>query len=1000
MRLPPVPTGSGEGPETPWGATNGLLPRPALRSGHPLPGGCSHPADAHIPQAGGGRRQVAAAASAATVAGLTPTPSPAARTGGPQGPKSRQGEGEEGAGRRPEGVRRSSGRGACLALLLVIVLLSLPLAVGAQDWTLAFEDNFERAELGPDWSAMGLTRVDGGTLLMGREGDIGSSYAVCTREFKGALRLEYDAMSPVDTPCDLSAVLNGDEGGYSSGFFFGFGSQNNTTGLLLLKNQPGAEYPAIITPGKWHHVVAERDGVRFRQIIDGRVVLDYTHPGPLPGPLYPHVGFAVWHLGRFDNVRVFTKPEQVAVAQAPTPPAPGAELRVTARAYPAPGKIGVSVEVPSRAGLVAPLQVVASLRGQPAGAIASLGRVTQPGMREELIFDAADLPAGEYEATAVLTRADNSALAQASAAVNWPGRDPRFADVKALNNLVWELLDESAAAPGDLHRTHRFRLPIDRWLYVRTTAQVGEGSLAVMLDGEDPAQAIIVHDGAQRVMFAKRRATEGEHTLTVRAQGDAQLLRLEVRAICDIQHSRYPTQRWLQSNPEYDWEFISRCILPSATTIITSGDPEAIRDHIEDWVARGGRWISYTSRPGLSGNREVEQDADALFANFTARTGFTHPLMEGVLVDEFYTYEDPAYPTYIEMAKRIAQDPTLAGKSFNPYVAGRFGDDEGSIEFARWCIATGGMICREAYIAEFPTLAEGLNGLRRGAARMVDATENALPGATMHTVWVPGVFSFPWLWADGYPSVNYNAYLDMQFQYIATHPAFFGLGGMHIWRTGYTDEERVRWVGRFFAHYGIEGNTHRVTADPYMLTHIANPDFTEGLSGWTVDAASEGSIEASSYKGYGSLQGRHYRGNDTFALLRRSAERPNVLSQTIGGLQAGRLYSVKLFSADYGELQAGRSSKTVHPMSVVIEGGELIEGTKYQYQEAFPSRARIGEFTPENPLYLNLHWHVFRATGTTATLRISDWRAPNDPGGPADQALMVNFVEVKPFLPD
>lgn len=886
-----------------------------------------------------------------------------------------------------------------MRLLPVLMLIALPPAVQGADWTPAFEDNFERAELGPDWWATGLTRIEDGTLVMGREGDIGSSYALCRREFKGALRLEYDALSPVETPCDLSAVLNGDESGYASGFFFGFGSQNNTTGRFIMKNEIVAEYPAIITPGKWHHVICERDGLRFRQIIDGKTVLDYTHTGPLPGPLHPHVGFAVWRLGRFDNVRVFTKPEQVAVAQASTPSASGAELRVSVRAYPAPGKIGVSVEVPTLPAVSGPVRVVAHLRAQSGGAIPALERVTRPGMREELIFAAADLPPGEFTAD-VSVVAEGAEIASTSVRARWPGRDPRFADVKALNNFVWELLDERASSPGDLHRTHRFRLPIDRRLYVRTTADVGEGALTVMLDGDDPAQAIIVHDGAQRVMFAKRRATEGEHTITVRAQGDAQLQRLEVRAICDIQHSRYPTQQWLQSNPAYDWEWISRYILPGATTIITSGDPEPIRDHVEEWIAQGGRWISYTSRPGLSGNREVEQDADALCAEFTARPGFAHPLMEGVLVDEFYTYEDPAYPTYIEMVKRIAQDPALKGKGFFPYVAGRFGDDAGSIEFARGCIATGGMICREAYIAEFATLAEGLNGLRRGAARMVDATEDALPGAIMHTVWVPGVFSFPWPYADGYPHVNYNAYLDMQFQYIATHPAFFGLGGMHIWRSGYTDEERLRWVGRFFAHYGIEGNTHRVTADPYLLTHIVNPDFTAGLSGWTVEAASAGSVAASSYKGYGSLQGRLYRGNDTFALLRRSAERPNVLSQTIRGLQVGRLYSVKLLSADYGELQAGKSSKTVHPMSVLIEGGELIEGTKHQYQEAFPTRARVGEFTTENPLYLNLHWHVFRATGATATLRISDWRAPDDPGGAAGQELMVNFVEVKPFLPD
>ncbi|MGD9495313.1 MAG: hypothetical protein AB7Y46_03275 [Armatimonadota bacterium] len=908
-----------------------------------------------------------------------------------------------------------------MVALCALALSTVPAAAQAEGWKLAFEDDFEREELGPDWWASGLTRIEDGVLVMGREGDIGSTYALCRRDFPGAVRLEYDALAPADDPCDLSAVLNGDQSGYSSGFFFGFGSQNNTTGRFLLKNNPGADYPAVITPRTWHHVVCERDGARFRHIIDGETVLDYTHQGPLPGPLYPRIGFVTWHVGHFDNVRVFTKPEEVAVALPPAAPAVGDELRVSMRAYPAAGKIGVSVEVPMVPDLstypmpgtvqtrgefelpqiAGPVRLVCSLLGRRT--MPSIERVTQPGMREEFIFDAADLPPGEVAASVQFLVGYQVVASTASGdppRLHWPGRDPRFADVKALNNLVWELLDERASAPGDLHRTHRFRLPIDRWLYIRTTADVTDGSVAIMLDGDDPAHAIMVHDGTQRVMVAKRRATEGEHTISVRAQGDAQLQHLEVRAICDIQHSRYPTQDWLEANPEYDWEWISRYILPSATTIITSGDPEGIREHVKAWIAQGGRWICYTSRPGLSGNREVERSADALFDYYTALPGFTDPDMSGVLVDEFYTYEDPAYPAYIGMAQRIADDPALDGKAFFPYVAGRFGDDEGSIEFARWCIANGGMICREAYIAEFPTLAEGLSNLRRAAERMVDPTEDRLPGATMHTVWVPGVFSFPWLWADGYPHVNYNAYLDMQFQYIATHPAFFGLGAMHIWRSGYTDEERLRWVGRFFQHYGIEGNTHRLTADPYLLTHIANPDFTDGLSGWTVEPAAEGSIEASSWEGYGKLQGRYYRGNDTFALLRRSAERPNVLTQTIRGLQVGRLYSVKMLSADYGELQAGRSAKVLHPLSVTLDGCDLIPGAKHQYQEAFPTRQRIGEFTTENPLYLNMHWHVFRATGTTATLRISDWRAPDDPGGPAGQELMVNFVEVKPFLPD
>ncbi|MGC9319617.1 MAG: hypothetical protein ACP5KN_16420, partial [Armatimonadota bacterium] len=357
-----------------------------------------------------------------------------------------------------------------------------------------------------------------------------------------------------------------------------------------------------------------------------------------------------------------------------------------------------------------------------------------------------------------------------------------------------------------------------------------------------------------------------------------------------------------------------------------------------------------------------------------------------------------AYPSYIEMAKLLRRE--YPEKGFFPYVAGKFGLDEGSVRFAEACTAADGMICREAYLAEWPTLPQALDYMRRAPERMLFQFEGSLPDVTFETVWVPGTFSFPWPFADGFPQCNYNAYLDMQFQMLATHPAFFGLGGVHIWRSGYTDEERLRWIGRFFEHYCIEGNTSRVTADPYVLEHIANPDFTEGLDGWTVQPAAEGSIEAGEREGLGSLQGRHYRGNDTFALMERSAERPNVLRQTVTGLRVGRTYSAKVLFGDYGDLLDGTSRNARHSLSVRLDGVELIEGGKYAYHEVYPTRARVGQFTREHPYFVNMRWQVFRATSTTTTLTISDWASPDEPGGPAGQRLWMNFIEVKPYLMD
>ena len=809
---------------------------------------------------------------------------------------------------------------------LAIVAACLSVLIGASiceaaDWELKFEDDFQRDELGDAWWATGLARIEDGRLVIGREDDMGRNVVMSTREFEGAIRLEYDAMAPVENPSDLSAFINGNASGESTGYFFGFGSQLNTTGRFVLRGTKIDEYDAIITPGKSHHVIAERVGTHFRHVIDGETVLDYTHDDPLPGPLYKHVGFYVWHKAMFDNVKVFTQPEEVEVVAAVTGDLPSDELVVTPRAYPRPGKIGLSVDVPTfgeeyeqvtlRATLVAP------------AALPTITRVTVPNIREELIFDAAEIPAGEVRASVTVLSGDRviaSLSGDDAPTLDWPGRDPRFADVKALNNLVWEMVNVSGEAASASE--HTFNVPIERWLYIRTQAQVADGSVSIMLDGDDPADAVSVHDGSEGVMVAKRRVEAGEHTIHVAAEGDGRLTSLDVRAIPDVQHSRFPTTVYaIDANGQYDWEFISKYILPSATTIITSGNPDGISDRVEEWIAQGGRWIVYTSRPGLHGDREIEQSGEALFEHFSARPGFAHPLMDGVLVDEFYTLDDPAYPAYVEMAKLLAEE--YPDKGFFPYVAGRFGMDEGSVRFTEACTAADGMICREAYIAEWADLRAGLDSMRRAADRMVHPIDDAIPGVIEDTVWVPGTFSFPWPFADGFPSVNYNAYLDMQMQMLATHPAYFGLGGVHIWRSGYTDEERMRWMGRFFEHYFIEGKRSRVTSDPYLLDHIDNPDFVDRLGGWQVDQAGEDRLEPMTVEGYGKLQGRYYRGNDT-ALLMRRGEQAKAISQTIRGLQIGRTYSVKMLTADYNEFLQGESADTLHGISVELAGCEPI----------------------------------------------------------------------------
>ena len=211
----------------------------------------------------------------------------------------------------------------------------------------------------------------------------------------------------------------------------------------------------------------------------------------------------------------------------------------------------------------------------------------------------------------------------------------------------------------------------------------------------------------------------------------------------------------------------------------------------------------------------------------------------------------------------------------------------------------------------------------------------------------------------------------------------------------YADEESLRWAHKLFRHYCIEGNRTPLATDPFNLVHLANPDFADGLASWDVENAEEGAISVDSMEGFAWLQGRYpdTGEGDRFCRMRRSAKGPNRVRQTIQALEPGRLYSVKLISADVGLLH----EKQTLALSVAIDGAEILD--EFCFQFAYPScySHEVGPYTRENPAHFNFHRVVFRAKAERADLTIADWKSAEDPGGPVGQETAFNFVEVQPF---
>ena len=236
---------------------------------------------------------------------------------------------------------------------------------------------------------------------------------------------------------------------------------------------------------------------------------------------------------------------------------------------------------------------------------------------------------------------------------------------------------------------------------------------------------------------------------------------------------------------------------------------------------------------------------------------------------------------------------------------------------------------------------------------------------------------------------------DRQLNLLANDPRCFGLYGVMTYLSSYTEPEIVRWMGKLFRHYWIEGNSEPYTRDPLVLAHLVNGDFENGLAGWQVEAAETGSVAGRTSEGFSWLQGRYPMTNqgNTVLWMKRSTSKPNSIRQKIHGLRAGRLYTLRMYSGDYRDLSIQQSLA----LSVKLDGADVLADRARQ--DVFPNcySHHYGPFDRDHLAWMNYHWIPFRATGNEASVTISDWASPAASGGPPGQETMLNFVQVQPF---
>ena len=769
-----------------------------------------------------------------------------------------------------------------------------------------------------------------------------------------------------------------------------------------------------VYPGSWHHIVGTFDGKRCNLYRDGWLLGGKEiHKKISPGGNFL-IGknscptYGGFFRGLIGDVRVYNRAlsaEEVLASFKKRAASFGKDttrplLRV--EVLPALGRVIVSAEYQF-------------MRPLPEGAMLE-GGLHRPGTDKPLVLQeeriaphstagglniaAGQFPPGKYEVRVIVKDSKGKPFGKPSVKpVDWPGQPKTLRKVKILNNLVWELLN---AKPGAIDgvKEYRFTQPKRRWVHVSCTAEAAKAKLSLSIDSAPETSNIMVFDRTTgKAQETMRFLPAGEHVLLLRSDGPCRVEGLVVRSIPELIYSYFflGIHCRVREFGLYGLAFLEKYVLKNANVVDANWCKKIAQPFGDEWKRRGGKWLLKHVIPY---SEEQSLTIDAAYKCVAESPGFRDPLAMGTLADEF-GHSQPRCAVYAAALRKLKATPKFRDKVFYPYVAELYTGSEGR-ELVQALIDTGsGIVWKRAL--KTPAAPADERGAREFIRKeLVDksrAYRTLCPGSIEHMVVELGHWSIPGEFLQTNPSVNYKVYLDMLFNTVANEPAFFGTYGLNSYVSTYTDEETLRWVMRLLRHYAIEGNTEPATNDPYDLPHLVNGDFAEGTHGWTVRPAQGGSIRSDRKPGFGWLQGR-WRPRpegETVLVTLRSGESPNVFTQEIKGLDPGRLYSFRMYTGDFKDM----SKKEKHAVTIKLDNVTLVPEKCFTHvfhninggSHSYPPYDGV-----KKKAWMNYHWRVFRAKGTTAKLSISDWASDKKPGGSIGQELMCNFIQIQPYF--
>jgi len=146
-------------------------------------------------------------------------------------------------------------------------------------WKTVFKDTFHREEIGGNWVPI-LNKeawsIKEQKLYCGKKTDPGGiSIELAHRINSEDICFEYECYSNSSEPRDLNAYFTKSSGDWRKGYFYGFGTECNTSSQVFAYGQTiGTNYRYVVTHGKRYHVKALKQGDLIRLSINGKVVIE------------------------------------------------------------------------------------------------------------------------------------------------------------------------------------------------------------------------------------------------------------------------------------------------------------------------------------------------------------------------------------------------------------------------------------------------------------------------------------------------------------------------------------------------------------------------------------------------------------------------------------------------------------------------------------------------------------------------------------------------------